>query len=144
MKPRLDAIGLVVSDLRASIAFYRRLGIEFPGQDENGHAEAALPGGIRLMLDTIELVKSFDPGWTQPSGGHRIALAFLCDSPADVDRLYQTLVNGRLQVVVNFPKAIEFCRHGRPLLIEPLEFGFRPLAPRLKDHVRLEVWAGTR
>jgi len=92
MKPRLDAIGLVVSDLRASIAFYRRLGIEFPEQDENGHAEAALPGGIRLMLDTIELVKSFDPVWTQPSGGHRMALAFLCDSPAEVDTLYKTLI----------------------------------------------------
>src|SRR3712207_7486195 len=28
--PRLDLIGLVVADMAASVAFYRRLGLEFP------------------------------------------------------------------------------------------------------------------
>ncbi|MEU7604906.1 VOC family protein, partial [Streptomyces sp. NPDC041003] len=30
MTPRLDMIGLVVSDMAASLAFYRRLGLDVP------------------------------------------------------------------------------------------------------------------
>ena len=93
--PRLDAVGVVVSDLGRAIDFYRRLGVEFPpdaGSDGHGHAEAALPGGLRFMLDTEETVRSFDPGWSPPAGGHRMAAAFLCESPEDVDRVHDELV----------------------------------------------------
>jgi len=93
MKPRFDAIGLGVSNLTASIAFYRRLGIDLPDSDEDGHVEATLAGGIRFMIDTIEVVKSFDSSWTPPSGGHRNALAFLCESPAEVDKHYRRLID---------------------------------------------------
>jgi uncharacterized glyoxalase superfamily protein PhnB len=89
----MDAIGLVVDDMERSLAFYRLLGLEIPPDAvADDHAEAALPGGMRLMWDTAESIKSFDPGWTPPSGGQRIGLAFLCDSPADVDRIYSELV----------------------------------------------------
>lgn len=92
--PRPDAIGVVVSDMARSIAFYRRLGLEFPeGSDAEGHVEATLPGGLRFMLDTEETVRSFDPDWSPPSGGRRIAFAFLCESPQDVDRVYRELID---------------------------------------------------
>jgi uncharacterized glyoxalase superfamily protein PhnB len=93
---RFDAIGVIVADMDTSVAFYRSLGLEFPDPpdpDGHGHVEATLPGGMRLMLDTVETVKSFDTKWTPPSGGHRIGLAFLCDSPAAVDELYTYLVD---------------------------------------------------
>ena len=93
--PRLDAVGVVVSDLSRAIDFYRRLGLEFPEDPDtegHGHAEATLPGGLRFMLDTEESVRSFDPGWSPPSGGHRMAVAFLCESPEDVDRVHRELV----------------------------------------------------
>lgn len=93
--PRLDAVGVVVSDLGRAIDFYRRLGLAFPedaGSAGHGHAEAALPGGLRFMLDTEETVLSFAPDWSPPSGGHRMAPAFLCESPADVDRVHDELV----------------------------------------------------
>jgi len=92
---RFDAIGIIVADMDASVAFYRRLGLEFPDPPDpegHGHVEATLPGGNRLMLDTVESVRSFDTKWTPPSGGHRIALAFLCESPAAVDELYEELI----------------------------------------------------
>src|SRR3989442_4270485 len=98
MWPRLGAIGLVVSNLAASIAFYRSLGIDLPDPEEHGHVEATLAGGMRFMIDTIEEVRSFDPDWTQPSGGHRMALAFLCDLPAEGDALYTKLIHERVQV----------------------------------------------
>ncbi|MFD5029882.1 VOC family protein [Streptomyces sp. NPDC058405] len=92
MTPRLDAIGLVVSDMAASLAFYRRLGLDLPPDaDAAPHAEASLPSGLRILWDTEETVRSYDPGWTRPSGGERIGLAFLCDSPAEVDATYEAL-----------------------------------------------------
>jgi catechol 2,3-dioxygenase-like lactoylglutathione lyase family enzyme len=90
MSPQLDAIGLATSDLEASLAFYRLLGLEPSGE---GHAEATLPGGTRLMWDTLDVIRSFDPAWEQPQGRGRIALAFKCDSPADVDATYERLVD---------------------------------------------------
>jgi len=90
--PRLDALGLVSSDLPRSLAFYRRLGIDLPDPgDGPGHVEATLPGGLRLMWDTEDVVRSFDPGFRPGSGGGA-GLAFLCDSPAEVDAVYADLV----------------------------------------------------
>lgn len=94
MTARFDAIGLVATDLAASLAFYRRLGVNIPADaDTQPHVEATLPGGLRLLWDTVEVVRSFDPDWTpSPGGSGRIGLAFLCDSPADVDKTYAELV----------------------------------------------------
>ena len=93
MTARFDAIGLAVADMARSLAFYRRLGLEIPADaDAHPHAEAALPGGIRLLFDTVDSIRSFDPAWTPPTGGQRISLAFACDGPAEVDRMYADLV----------------------------------------------------
>ena len=93
MSPRLDLIGIVVADMGRSLTFYRRLGLDIPdGTDAEGHVEATLPGGLRLAWDTVEVLRSFDPGWSPPSGGSPIGLAFLVDAPEDVDALYAELV----------------------------------------------------
>ncbi|MFB9512487.1 VOC family protein [Streptomyces purpureus] len=90
--PRFDVIGLVVSDMAASLAFYRRLGLDIPADaDAAPHVEAPLPGGLRIAWDTEEVIRSFDPGWTRPTGGERIGLAFVCASPAEVDAVYASL-----------------------------------------------------
>ncbi|MER7124689.1 VOC family protein [Streptomyces goshikiensis] len=90
--PRLDMIGLVVSDMAASLAFYRRLGIDVPaGAESEPHVEASLPGGLRIGWDTEEVVRSFDPSWARPADGGRVGLAFLCGSPAEVDAVYSEL-----------------------------------------------------
>ena len=94
--PRLDVVGVIVSDLAAAMSFYRRLGLEFPEDPDpagHGHVEATLPGGLRFALDTEESIRSFDPRWTPPSGGHRMAVAFLCESPEAVDGLYRDLLD---------------------------------------------------
>ncbi|MGI5403599.1 VOC family protein [Streptomyces sp. CA-135486] len=92
MTPRLDAIGLVVADMAASLAFYRRLGLDIPADaDTAPHAEATLPSGLRVLWDTEETIRSFDPEWARPTGGERVGLAFLCDSPAEVDSVYAEL-----------------------------------------------------
>jgi catechol 2,3-dioxygenase-like lactoylglutathione lyase family enzyme len=87
---RFDAFGLVVADMAATVAFYRKLGVELPDEFD-GHIEGTLPGGIRMMFDTIDVVQSFSE-WSPPSGGHRIGLAFLCDSPSEVDETHARLI----------------------------------------------------
>ncbi|GHH36656.1 VOC family protein [Streptomyces candidus] len=93
MTPRLDSVGIVTSDMAASLDFYRRLGVPVPdGAESAPHVEATLPGGMRVLWDTEEVIRSFDPEWTRPQGGDRVGLAFLCESPAEVDTVYDGLV----------------------------------------------------
>ncbi|MFD7691355.1 VOC family protein [Streptomyces sp. NPDC059781] len=94
MSARFDAIGMVVSDMAASVAFYRRLGFAFPeGAEAQGHVEAGLPGGLRLLLDTEEVVRSFHTEWEPSPGGGRTSLALRCDSPAEVDTIFAEMVD---------------------------------------------------
>jgi len=94
MTPRIAVIELVVADMAASLAFYRCLGLDIPAEaDTEPHVEAQLPGGLKLAWDTVDTIRSFDPAWTPPSGGHRAALAFAVDSPSEVDSLYAELVD---------------------------------------------------
>ena len=91
--PRLYAFGIVVSDMGRAVAFYRRLGLEFPEDAENeGHVEAELGGGVRYMIDTEEVMRAFDQEWKRPSDGHLVGGAFRCESPEEVDRVYAELL----------------------------------------------------
>lgn len=93
MSPNIAAIGLVTSDMARSLAFYRQLGLDIPADgDSEPHVETTLPGGLRLMWDTTDTVRSLDPDWTPPQGGPAMSLAFQCGSPADVDKTYADLV----------------------------------------------------
>ena len=93
MTPRLDAFGIVVSDMRRALDFYRRLGLEFAeGAENEPHVEAELGGGVRYMIDTEEVMRAFDPEWRRPTEGHLVGGAFRCDSPQEVDRLYAELL----------------------------------------------------
>lgn len=92
MPPHLDAIGIVTADMAASCRFYRLLGVDVtdppPGAD---HHEATLLGGLRLMWDTVALVRQLDADW-QPPTGHRLGLAFHCGTALEVDETYADLV----------------------------------------------------
>jgi catechol 2,3-dioxygenase-like lactoylglutathione lyase family enzyme len=87
--PTVSAFGLVAADLPASLAFYRDLGLPVPeGAEDAPHVEIPLPGGLRLLVDGIDTIRSFDPSWTPPSGSARASLALDCGTPADVDRVF--------------------------------------------------------
>ena len=87
---RIDGVALVASELNRTVIFYRALGCELPDPSgTDGHLEAQL-GSVRLMIDTEEMMKSFDPDWSG-SGSGRMTLAAQCASPAEVDRLHAEL-----------------------------------------------------
>lgn len=94
MTPRLDMIGIVADDLARSLAFYRLLGLDIAeGAENEPHVEVTLPNGLRLAWDPVSTISSFDESWTAPSGSPRVALAFLCDSPAEVDAVHALIVD---------------------------------------------------
>jgi uncharacterized glyoxalase superfamily protein PhnB len=91
MTPQLDAFGIVVSDMARSVGFYRRLGLDFPeGSENEDHVEAQLPGGLRYMLDTEDVIRSFDPEWKR---GESHGGAFRCETPDEVDQVYAELLD---------------------------------------------------
>src|SRR5438093_6840715 len=87
----LAAIGIVTADLPESLRFYRTLGVDVPEAVGDDHVDATLPGGVRLMWDTEELIRQIDPEWAPPSGS-RVVLAFQCADAADVDAPYARLL----------------------------------------------------
>jgi catechol 2,3-dioxygenase-like lactoylglutathione lyase family enzyme len=89
----LAAIGITSRDIAESVRFYRALGLEVADPEAGAqHHETTLPGGLRLMWDAVELMQQLDPGREEPRG-QRMALAFECGSPADVDETYSRLTD---------------------------------------------------
>jgi uncharacterized glyoxalase superfamily protein PhnB len=91
--PTFDALGFVTTDLERTLSFYRELGVAVPDDHDGNHVEATLGNGLRMMWDTTDVIASFDDSWTEPAGGHRIALAFLCADPSEVDQVYTRMID---------------------------------------------------
>lgn len=89
--PRLNALGIVTSDMGTSIRFYRLLGVDVPETPDEGHIDTFLPNGVRFMLDSEDVVRSFEPDWKREPG-NQVGLAFECESAAEVDDLYARVV----------------------------------------------------
>jgi len=90
--PELNAIGIAVSDMATSIRFYRLLGLDVPETPGEGHVDTFLPNGVRFMLDSEDVMRSFREDWSRQTG-NQIGLALECGSPAEVDEAYAR-VNG--------------------------------------------------
>ncbi|WP_305092974.1 VOC family protein [Prescottella sp. R16] len=102
MTPQLNAIGLVTTDLAASLRFYRLLGLDIPdGAESQPHVEA-VAGGIRIMWDTVATVESFGGPYTPPTGDARVALAFACADPAEVDAVWSRFADAGHSVTEPF------------------------------------------
>ncbi len=76
-----------------SIRFYRLLGLDVPETPDEEHVDAFLPNGVRFMLDTEEVVRSFLPEWSRETG-NQLSVALECASPAEVDEVYARVTGG--------------------------------------------------
>lgn len=91
VKPRLAMFGFIVEDMARSLAFYRKLGIEFPeGSDEREGFVIPIGGDLQMFWSTVFAAKN-DPKWTPPSGGYRMLIEFFGEGNDAVDALYQSL-----------------------------------------------------
>ncbi|MBC8161026.1 MAG: VOC family protein [Roseiflexaceae bacterium] len=87
-----DTVGMVVHNMADALAFYRIMGLEIAeGQADEAHVEVTTPNGYTIGFDAEAMVRQIDPDW-QDGAGQRIALQFKCDSPAEVDDVYQRLM----------------------------------------------------
>jgi catechol 2,3-dioxygenase-like lactoylglutathione lyase family enzyme len=94
-KPVLNQLNLVVGDMDATIAFYRRLGLDIPdeaAQDGIRHVEIEMADGIHLDLDNETLARVYNAEWRRPEGGSRALLGFGVSSRAAVDDKYAELI----------------------------------------------------
>lgn len=88
--PVADQVNLVVSDMEATVTFYRRLGLTIPDTDpewQAHHRNARLPGGIDLDFDSVAFARHWDKGW---KGGMGV-LGFKVDRRERVDEIYADL-----------------------------------------------------
>jgi len=89
-EPRPDQFNLVVSDMAASVAFYRKLGLTIPDTDpewQGHHRSTQLAEGVDLDLDSAEFAAHWNRGW---QGGMGV-LGFRVESRARVDEIYRDL-----------------------------------------------------
>ncbi|WP_289140657.1 VOC family protein [uncultured Brevibacillus sp.] len=92
MGVKLDMVGIVVSDMKRALDFYRLLGLEIPASANEDHHVEVAGDGVRLAFDTIEIAKSVYGGWEEATG-HRIELAFACDDANSLNELYAKLTS---------------------------------------------------
>ncbi len=89
--PTFDAIGVIATDLAATLDFYRLLGLDVPDDAESeSHVEIPLSDGLRLMIDPVETIERFST-YEPATGGRNVGFAFRCDSPADVDATFESI-----------------------------------------------------
>jgi len=86
----LDAIGIVCDDLKKSIDFYTKLGLKFEKSSAD-HFEGVTLSGVRIMLDSVELIQKLYPNWKRASGGSPLVLCFKQDSKPNVDEVFEAL-----------------------------------------------------
>ncbi len=96
--PVLNQLNLVVRDMEAALAFYRRLGVAIPDsavwRTGSGahHVEARMPNGVHLEFDSIAMAKTYNAGWRDsPGGGTRGVVGFSLPSRDAVDACYAEL-----------------------------------------------------
>lgn len=75
----------------ATLAFYRRLGLNIEATAGVPHAAVELPGGMLIEFDTTSFVTEFDAGWSGRTGGSTV-LGFWVPSRETVDAIYTELV----------------------------------------------------
>ena len=97
--PVLRQVNLVVRDMEASIAFYRRLGISvpdavtWPPDSDARHVDGAMRGGIELDLDNFAMARIYDRSRANEASATPVAiLGFSLVSREAVDARYAELV----------------------------------------------------
>lgn len=93
--PDLHMLNLVVADMAASLAFYRRLGIAVPGGQDAAaaHVQLRMPGGLSLELDTAESARIWHAGWRADPAGVRVVIGFSLPTREAVDERYAELTS---------------------------------------------------
>lgn len=93
--PDLHMLNLVVRDVQASIAFYRKLGVAGPDDPAvtGGHAQLRMPGGFSLELDDAESARLWHTAFRSDPASVAVVIGFALESRAAVDERYAELTS---------------------------------------------------
>jgi uncharacterized glyoxalase superfamily protein PhnB len=95
-RPVLNQLDIVSRDFDASMAFYRRLGVELAdasGPDgEIRHAEVTLSNGFVLHIDNEHLAGVYNAAWRRTGGSSRALIGFSVPTREAVDERYAELL----------------------------------------------------
>jgi catechol 2,3-dioxygenase-like lactoylglutathione lyase family enzyme len=89
---RVDQLNLVVRDMAATLAFYRRLGlaIDEPGDWPPGsgaqHVGVKMPNGFSLEFDNVEMARIWHAAWRDqpgPAGGTVVGISLASRDAVD-------------------------------------------------------------
>jgi catechol 2,3-dioxygenase-like lactoylglutathione lyase family enzyme len=98
-RPPCNQINLVVRDMDATLAFYRRLGLPIPDGPRDWppgsgarHVNVVMPSGFRLEFDNLEMTTIWHAGFRgEDGGGSTSVLTFSLPSREAVDALHADL-----------------------------------------------------
>lgn len=91
----LNQLDIVARDFDATLAFYRRLGVEIaevPPAGSIRHAEVTLASGFVLHIDNLALARTYNAAWRQPEGSSRALIGFSVATREAVDERYADLI----------------------------------------------------
>ena len=83
-------VGIVTKNMEQAIKFYETLGFTAQGTSNDDYVELNNKG-VRISLNTSKMVSGIY-GYDPDKVGDKIELAFLCDSPKEVDELHNKIV----------------------------------------------------
>ncbi|EQC52071.1 VOC family protein [Bacteriovorax sp. DB6_IX] len=93
----LDAIGIAARDVDQTLEFYELFNMDFQNYGE-GHYEAKTASGMRVMIDSFELLKQINPNWKEPIASG-VVLCFLQKTPEEVDLLVSKIKSAGFEVM---------------------------------------------
>ena len=95
LRPVLNQLNIVARDFNATVAFYRRVGLEIPEGSSSAegvrHSEVPLANGFVLEFDNEALAGLYNAAWRKPGRSSRALLGFSVPSREAVDQLYKEL-----------------------------------------------------
>jgi uncharacterized glyoxalase superfamily protein PhnB len=91
----LHMLNVIVSDMSASLDFYRRLGGGAPSHadEPSPHVQLKMPGGFSLELDTAESARLWHAGWRADPASVGVVIGFSLPTREAVDQRYSELTS---------------------------------------------------
>lgn len=93
MPIQLAMVGVVVTDMRRSLEFYRRLGLEIgEGEEAKPFVMHRMASGVTIFFDTVFFPSNDPDRRPAPRGSYNVALEFYAGTREAVDELYERLI----------------------------------------------------
>jgi catechol 2,3-dioxygenase-like lactoylglutathione lyase family enzyme len=93
MELQLSMVVLEVRDIAASLAFYRRLGLDIPDPPDGARLVVdRMPSGVSLLL-TTGFAPAYDPAFAHPESGYQQLLEFYVGEDSAVEQKWAELVD---------------------------------------------------